>query len=111
MNAPKTERVRAIDVKPYEWGIWCTVGGHSEPFVNAIEGRRWSEDGARIWFTLSTLNFQDAAPDEEMDLVPMPPSRFAPFDSQEAFLAKRPPLTMQCPACAGSGRVPLGRAT
>jgi hypothetical protein len=110
--APKTEKVRAIDVKPYEWGIWCTVGdgkgGKSEPFVNAIESRKWSDDGKRIWFLLGTHNFQDATPDEEMDLVPMSRPKFAPENDQAAFVAKRPTPTRTCPSCAGCGRVPDG---
>ncbi len=61
-------RKRAIDVTPYEHAIWCTVGD-SKPYANTIVSRRWSEDGAKIWFMLDSHNFLSAAPDEEIDVV------------------------------------------
>lgn len=54
MTTPATKQVRAIDVRPYQWAIWCTVGRDTRPFANAIESRRWSEDGQTIWFLLGT---------------------------------------------------------
>jgi hypothetical protein len=73
MTEPKTVRIRATDVRPYRWALWCSVDG-GEPFANPIEGRRWSEDGQHIWFMLDTHNFYKAAPDDEIELIPVVPS-------------------------------------
>ena len=103
---PETKKVRAIDVRPYEWGVWCTVGDDKRPFVNRIEHRAWSDDGLSIWFGLETHNSKNAEPDEEIDLVPLVRPEFAPKDDQDAFLAKRPVPTVECATCGGKGRVP-----
>lgn len=70
MIEPVTEKVRARDVKPYHYGIWCTVGG-GQPFNNVICGVRWSDDGARLWFNLESYNSYDVDPDEEIELIPL----------------------------------------
>lgn len=67
-NEPIIVKKRAIDVTPYEHGIWCSVGD-SKPFVNEVCIRRWSEDGSKIAFMLETHNFIFADPDKEMDVV------------------------------------------
>lgn len=59
---------RAIDVTPYEHGVWCTVAGN-EPFVNEIVLRKWSDDGTQIIFMLDTHNFIFADPDENILVV------------------------------------------
>ena len=59
---------RAIDVTPYQHGIWCSVGG-SAPFVNEIVSRQWSEDGTTIVFMLDSFNFVFHRADGEMDVV------------------------------------------
>ena len=90
---PKIERVRAIDVRPYHWGIWCTVGGQPNPFTNPIVSARRSEDGKKLWFMLESHNFQDAAPEEILDLVPLvPPGHMINrIESDHAeLIAKRP---------------------
>lgn len=69
---PEQTKVRAIDVKPHHWGVWCTVGDRPEPFVNEIVTRKWSEDGSKILFMLDTHNFMSADPEEVLDLVEMP---------------------------------------
>lgn len=66
-----TVRIKAIDVIPHHWAVWCTVGDRPKPFSNEICSRRWSEDGEYIWFLLDTHNFLKAAPDEELELVPV----------------------------------------
>lgn len=67
---PDTLPVLARDVVPYEWGLWCSVVT-SKPFTNEIEAVRWSEDGTKLWFLLSSFNFYDAAPDDVLHLVPI----------------------------------------
>ncbi len=65
---PEQVDVRGIDVIPYEYAIWCTVGG-GEPFANVVERRSWSDDGQRIWLMLGTHNFYDCKPDEMVRVV------------------------------------------
>lgn len=65
---PTMVKKRAIDVTPYEHGIWCSIGD-GEPFVNDIVMRRWSDDGTRITFMLDSHNFLFAEPDEEIAVV------------------------------------------
>ena len=69
---PSEVEIRACDVLPYHWALWCTVCEHNggRPFANEIVARRWSDDGKRIWFMLDTHNFFDADPDELLSLVP-----------------------------------------
>lgn len=101
---PETKRIKARDVRPYHWGIWCTVGDDPKPFVNSIEGRSWSDDGSKIWFMLGTHNFHCAAPDEELDLVAVEASWPMISDTewereQVRFFAERPVPTVACPTC------------
>jgi len=42
--APAIVRLRALDVTPYRFGLWCSVGG-GEPFANMICHRAWSDEG------------------------------------------------------------------
>jgi hypothetical protein len=81
--APEVESVRARDVQPYVWGIWCEVEGIKEPFVNTIMSVKWSDDGERIFFGLETHNFDSRKPEEEIELVPIPPkphrANYPPF--------------------------------
>jgi hypothetical protein len=108
-DEPILVKARAIDVRPYAFALWCTVGG-SAPFANPIESRRWSEDGQTIWFLLGTHNFHTAQPDEILDLVectdPISLRLRASDEDQAAFLAKRPTPTKPCDACGGKGKVP-----
>ena len=80
---PKKIRVKAIDVIPYRWSLWCTVGDCPDPFANEIVRRRWSEDGQHIWFMLESHNFLKAAPDDELELVPIRKGAYS-----EDFLAR-----------------------
>lgn len=108
-EVPAMVKVRAIDVLPYRFGIWCTVGGWPQPFANEIVGSRWSEDGKKIWFMLETHNFQEADPDELMELVPidmkMSPDALRMADANRATPANRPapkldPAQVEREACA-----------
>jgi hypothetical protein len=105
---PEFEAVRAIDVRPYRWGVWCSIEG-GEPFVNVIESRKWSDDGQGIWFCLGSHNFLSAKPAEKLKLVLVDPSKWAPVDNQEEFLAQRPTPTIKCSACGGRGKVEAER--
>lgn len=69
IEAPERVKVRAIDVKPYRWALWCSIEG-GPPFENEICLRRWSDDGQGIWFMLESHNFLYAEPNEILELVP-----------------------------------------
>jgi len=68
VSEPVQVKKRAIDVTPYEHGIWCSVEG-GDPFVNTIVLRKWSEDGSQVVFMLDSHNFLFAKPDEEIEVV------------------------------------------
>lgn len=65
---PKTTMVRARDIKPYHYALWCRIQD-GKPFCNDICGVRWSEDGKKLWFMLESHNFFDAEPDEMVEVV------------------------------------------
>lgn len=67
-NEPAFVKVRARDVKPYHYGVWCSIGD-GEPFANTICHIQWSDDGEHLWFGLDSHNTYKAAPDEMLDLV------------------------------------------
>jgi hypothetical protein len=107
IECPATVKVKAIDVKPYRYAVWCTVedwkGDKGKPFANVIEHRGWSKDGESIWFMLGSHNFMNAKPDEEMELIEhddkMSPDLMARFDKEdEEAMAKRPRIAI-CPTC------------
>jgi hypothetical protein len=110
MTTPETKKVRAIDVVPYRWGLWCTVGD-SKPFVNDIEGVSWSDDGQHIWFMLGTHNFYKAEPNEIVELVPCEPVTMSEAFMKEEeerhkkFVQSRPQPTQKCLHCKGVGHV------
>jgi hypothetical protein len=109
---PAGQKVRAIDVRPYQWAIWCTVADHFgpdgklKPFANEIEGRKWSDDGQSIWFMLGTHNFYNAKPDDVLELVPIEPKSPKVTDEEQAdFVRSRPVPMIKCPTCGGGGKV------
>lgn len=65
---PTFVSVRARDVKPYHYAIWCSIEG-GQPFANAICHVRWSEDGHFLWFGLDSHNSYKADPDEVLELI------------------------------------------
>lgn len=103
MDEPIQIKKRAIDVVPYLYGIWCTVAD-SEPFINTVATRRWSEDGKKIWFMLDSHNFMSAEPEEEIDVVERKPTCSNDLlqdvlrRDREAMM-KRPSPRMTCPTC------------
>ena len=74
-ECPPTVTIKARDVKPYHFGMWCTVGG-GRPLVNEIVVVCWTDDGKRIKFMLGSHNFWFGDPDEVLDLVPIEPSAY-----------------------------------
>jgi hypothetical protein len=69
-ECPPTIMVRARDIKPYHYALWCRIED-GKPFANDIVGVRWSEDGTKLWFMLESHNFFDALPDEMVEVVEM----------------------------------------
>jgi hypothetical protein len=71
-EAPTIIQVRAIDIKPNHYGIYCSIASieGGKPFVNPIVLRRWCEDGQRISFMLDSHNFDIYAWDEMVNVVP-----------------------------------------
>jgi hypothetical protein len=107
-DVSEMQKVRARDVVPYEWAVWCTVDGYPKAFANSIEHVSWSEDGQHLWFMLGTHNFYKALPDEEIELVPCGPSTMS-ADYQAKVrkehaetIAKRPTPKADCPLCDGT---------
>ena len=68
-RCPERVTMKAIDVKPHRWAIWCAIE-HGEPFENEIVERTWASDGEHIWFMLETHNFVKARHDETIEVVP-----------------------------------------
>lgn len=71
MSKPTIIQKRAIDVTPNDHGIYCTVA-NSDPFVNPIVSRRWSDDGSKINIMLDSHNFYSWGPEEMVDVVEIP---------------------------------------
>lgn len=69
-------KIRARDVRPYHFAIWCSVGG-GKPHANTIALVKWSETWQQIVFCLESLNFDFRDPDEIVELIPVVPSAFA----------------------------------
>jgi hypothetical protein len=110
MTTPETKPIRAIDVIPYRWGVWCQIE-NGKPFTNVIEHLSWSDDGQHIWFALGTHNFHKAEPYEMLDLVPCEPgimsSKFMDEEEEnhKKFVQARPKPTQKCLHCGGAGHV------
>lgn len=99
LREPKQIKMKAIDVVPYLYGIWCTVEGNPKPFVNGIESVSWStEKPGQIIFMLGTHNFDFRMADEEIEVVPMEGDAWWTNEARreryikehQAFVAKRP---------------------
>jgi len=69
MSEPVSVTLRARDVKPYHYGVWCSIED-GEPFANTICHIRWSDDGKYLWFGLDTHNTMKVEPDEEVEVIP-----------------------------------------
>ncbi len=70
-QAPPTIKVRAIDIRPGRYALWCQFE-EGEPFANEICLRRWSEDRTKIVFMLDSHNFVFKKPDEELEVIVLP---------------------------------------
>ena len=66
---PESVMVKARDIKPYHYGVWCSIED-GEPFANTICYIRWSDDGKHLWFGLETFNTMKVEPDEEVEVIP-----------------------------------------
>jgi len=65
--------VRAQDVVPYHYALWCSFRG-GEPFANPICQVEWSEDGSYLYFLLDSHNTYRVEADAEVELVLREPS-------------------------------------
>lgn len=74
-QGPTPVRLKAIDIVPYRYGVWCAVED-GEPFANEVVVRSWAEDGEHIWFMLETHNTLKARADEEIEVVELPPDKY-----------------------------------
>lgn len=96
---PDAVPILARDVKPYHYGIWCTIAGNPKPFVIQFVSVKWSEDGKHLWFMLDSHNFHKAKPNEELSLVPMEPGKYAAEKYADWVLPPPPPKPEVCPTC------------
>jgi hypothetical protein len=76
MDKPATVRVLACNVKPYHYGLWCSIE-NGPPFVNEIVSAKLSDDGTEVAFLLDSHNFKFAELFEEIELVPLEPDEYA----------------------------------
>ena len=108
MEEPTIVQKKAIDVTPYYHGIWCSVDG-SDPFVNDIMHRRWSDNGKEIVFGLDSHNFYFSEPEDMMDVVEIEPAASddvlaRALERDKAKMANTPQL-VTCSKCGGKGTV------
>lgn len=73
MDKPKIIKKKAIDITPYNHGLYCTVGDNPEPFVNQIVLRKWSDKHGKIVFMLDTHNFISYDAYEDVNIVEIEP--------------------------------------
>jgi len=67
---PVLVKVKARDVVPGEWALWCCIEG-GQPFANEIACVRWNDNGLALLFMLETFNtIPNVDPDSDMELVP-----------------------------------------
>ena len=68
-SPPIAVTIKARDVLPCRYAIWCTINGGNK-FLNEIATRRLDADG-RICFMLDSFNFMWKYPDELVEVVPI----------------------------------------
>jgi hypothetical protein len=88
--SPKIEKVKAIDVRPHRFALWCSIED-GKPFANEISLRRWTEDGEKIVFMLDSHNFHFAEPDEVMEVIPIPNPSYVNDEEDDKHMKNRPP--------------------
>jgi hypothetical protein len=98
---PPSEQVKAIDVLPFHWALWCSIAD-GKPFANDIVAVRWTEDDQRLRFMLDTHNFIFALPDEEMTLIRCDVSKMSPTrthaiqqEHEKLVASRRTPLEIE----------------
>ena len=98
---PPLVTMKAIDVRPYLYAVWCTVGDDPKPFANDLVHRKWSDDGEFIWWMLDSFNFVKHKPDDLVQVVQIEdPHLPTNHDTEpETFLARRPQPPVLCPHC------------
>ena len=92
---PEQVEVLGIDVTPYDYAIWCSVGD-GKPFANTIEHRSWSDDGQHIWLMLGTHNFYKCKADE--------PVRVLKRESGRRRECSKSMFGCDCASCFGARR-------
>jgi hypothetical protein len=98
MTDPATVKIVARDVKPYHYALWSSICG-GKPFANSICHVSWSEDGEKLWFGLDSFNTLSAAPDEELELIPLDPHDYLVNKYRDWKLPPRPVAPKLCGAC------------
>ena len=99
-DSPKLITMKAIDVRPWQYAVWSSIGDE-EPFSNTIVHRKWSEDGARIWWMLDSHNFIAYTPDDMVKVI-QKENPYLPKDHEtepEKFLTMRPKPPVICQHC------------
>jgi hypothetical protein len=91
-------KVRAIDVRPYRYALWCASGDGRRACANQIVHREWTENGQCICFGLDSHNTFRAKPDEELELIPCEDA--SSQDDQQEFVAQRPTPAIHLRAAA-----------
>lgn len=100
MGEPKQVKMRAVDVVPFLYGIWCTIEG-GEPFVNDIVYERWSEDTpGEIIFGLDSHNSDFRMADEEIEVVPLELNEYRK-GNRERYIAEHAAFKAKCPSADG----------
>ena len=95
---PETESVRARDVKPYHWAMWCSIEG-GPAFANWIVSVKWSDDGRYLWWMLDSHNFDKRDPDEMVNLIRLAPSEQMRKKYGSWTLPPPPVPPTLCPTC------------
>lgn len=101
--SPKLEKVKAIDVKPYHYALWCSIED-DKPFANEICLRKWTDDGEKIVFMLESHNFYFAEPDEMIEVIALSEATYANLrhDVRDAETMKQRPPQKPKPVPAAS---------
>ena len=94
---PATVSVRARDVRPYHYALWCSVAG-GEPFANPIVHVKWGSDRS-VCFMLGSFNFDFHEPDAVLELIPIVPtvSMAAQYGPGSAWLLGERPAVEVAP--------------
>jgi hypothetical protein len=91
-------KVRAIDIRPYQYALPCQLGKNGNHVLNEICIRRWRQDGEGLTFMMDSHNFFFANPHDLIEVVPIPEDRYSPdfrakalaSDAQRMNRSRRP---------------------